>query len=446
MSNYLDKTGLKTLWGRIVNYISKNLNLKIRFNTTSTSIIAFYAAGETEVDPSFKPDQKLFELDRASNGQAGLMSGDDKEKLDNSPVILSGEVYGNKFKDDIFPVTLDDNSNSILSIIGGANSLPVGAIIIARFNDFPEWDDYLKLKIGNTVFSVEYNDNNFDEEGIILDYSSVVFIVGNASNNTKLLRFVSSSNTATATSTYKGLMSASDKTKLNSAVTGPASATNNVIAVFDGTTGKKVKVPAAVNSISYFARCYGLVPLANNVYDLGNEDFRWRTVCANNISCYKDDYLDMLITESGVGLYINPGKVATKSGWPIKVLSGNNTEMHFGNITATTGSFVSSSDERLKDITRDIFIDIETIAEAPAIGFEWKDKSGGGAGTIAQYWEKIVPEVISKNKRSEKDETEYLALQYGNLALIAAINIAKEVKALKEEVKALKEEIKNLRK
>lgn len=56
-------------------------------------------------------------------------------------------------------------------------------------------------------------------------------------------------------------------------------------------------------------------------------------------------------------------------------------------------------------------------------------------GSIAQYWKEILPNCVSEDKDG------MLSMQYGNIALVSVISLAREVAALKETVKVLKEKV-----
>ena len=108
----------------------------------------------------------------------------------------------------------------------------------------------------------------------------------------------------------------------------------------------------------------------------------------------------------------------------------NNNVVVSGTVTAT--SFPTSSDERLKTKISDVLLTAEQIANAPAINFKYK---GGDqsihAGTIAQYWQEILPAVIM-------GKSDRLTMDYGPAAMVAVINLAKEVVALKNKIAELK--------
>ena len=105
-------------------------------------------------------------------------------------------------------------------------------------------------------------------------------------------------------------------------------------------------------------------------------------------------------------------------------IGGNGSyKLHvFGDIYAT-GGVTSLSDIRKKDvISYELPLSVEQIAAAPTIRFTWKDKreEGEQVGTIAQYWEKVLPESI-------KDKSGELSMSYGVAALVSAITTARKV-------------------
>ena len=101
-----------------------------------------------------------------------------------------------------------------------------------------------------------------------------------------------------------------------------------------------------------------------------------------------------------------------------------------GYVTALSQS--SSSDLRLKNVIEDIWLKPEQIAEAPMVKFTWKDKGDHGVhvGSIAQYWLNVLPEAVP-----EIDG--HYNLEYGTIALIAAISIARKLVNLEQRIARL---------
>ena len=98
----------------------------------------------------------------------------------------------------------------------------------------------------------------------------------------------------------------------------------------------------------------------------------------------------------------------------------------------------TSSDLRLKDVLGSVTLPLERIAKAPSFEFRWRDGSGESAGSSAQYWKEALPSAV-------KERGGYLEMQYGNIALISAISIARETMRIDREVTRLREECRRLR-
>ena len=127
--------------------------------------------------------------------------------------------------------------------------------------------------------------------------------------------------------------------------------------------------------------------------------------------------------------------------------SYGNIEIYSDSVYFTTndsvyGTFVNDSDERLKNIVADnINLSIENIANSPIVKFTWNENSKNPnketvhVGTIAQYWNTILPEIVSQNKDG------MYAMQYDVAALVSSISAAKEIVALKQEIAELKAQL-----
>ena len=110
-----------------------------------------------------------------------------------------------------------------------------------------------------------------------------------------------------------------------------------------------------------------------------------------------------------------------------------------GVIHATTGIFAdgyvsagglsTTSDARMKENLSPVALSVRDIAAAPAVSFTWKNGGGQSAGSIAQYWQKHLPMLVQG--------TDMLMMQYGNIALIAAIKVAQEVETHAEKIRRL---------
>lgn len=116
-------------------------------------------------------------------------------------------------------------------------------------------------------------------------------------------------------------------------------------------------------------------------------------------------------------------------GWDIIQLYANNVK--------TNVPVAISSDERLKTIISDVSPKTEDIARARTVDFYYNNDSGKHirTGSIAQDWQKIIPNVVHENE----DGT--LNLEYASAALVSVVSVAKELVALKKENEELKQRL-----
>jgi hypothetical protein len=94
-----------------------------------------------------------------------------------------------------------------------------------------------------------------------------------------------------------------------------------------------------------------------------------------------------------------------------------------GNLTAT-GNITANSDERLKTAWANLPVDfLERLARVKSGTYTRIDNGVRQAGTSAQDWQKLLPEVVSVGE----DDQGTLSLAYGNAALVSAVELAKRV-------------------
>ena len=107
-----------------------------------------------------------------------------------------------------------------------------------------------------------------------------------------------------------------------------------------------------------------------------------------------------------------------------------------GNFTAG-GNVTANSDERLKTDWAGLPPDfIERITAAKFGTYTRIDSGVRQAGSSAQDWQKLLPEVVSADNEGT------LSLAYGNAALVVAMELSKIVVELKAEVQSLKAQLK----
>ena len=125
-------------------------------------------------------------------------------------------------------------------------------------------------------------------------------------------------------------------------------------------------------------------------------------------------------------------------------LSSAITEYDFGNgrgsrtgVTVRAANFFADSavsvvsDERKKIVSKEMVLDLDKIADAPSVLFKWRDSQEDTehVGTIAQYWQKVLPQVVCEDQEGN------LSMQYGTAALVAVISVARELREIKKLLK-----------
>ena len=153
------------------------------------------------------------------------------------------------------------------------------------------------------------------------------------------------------------------------------------------------------------------------------------------------------ISASGGDLYLGN---ANNAGW-VKMAdmcsqSGNSYWKIYATGSATFANVLSNgyvtalSDEREKNIIEHFQLSLERIAKAPIISYTWKDTQKRGdaqhIGSIAQYWLAECPELVPEvNGRYTMD--------YGRIALISAITIARTTVNHEQRLRELERRILN---
>jgi hypothetical protein len=108
-----------------------------------------------------------------------------------------------------------------------------------------------------------------------------------------------------------------------------------------------------------------------------------------------------------------------------------------GTFTAA-GNIVANSDESLKKDWQGLPDDfIERMASAKHGTYTRIDSGERQAGSSAQDWQKLLPEVVSKSNDG------ILSLAYGNAALVSAIQLAKRVVELEERLAKIEKLLNN---
>ena len=108
-------------------------------------------------------------------------------------------------------------------------------------------------------------------------------------------------------------------------------------------------------------------------------------------------------------------------------------------VFTTSGDQVISSDITLKTNLAPVTYSVEDIAKTRAVTFDWKDGRGHSAGSIAQDWKPLIPELVHGEEGN-------MTLAYGQIALVNTILLAKHETEQDKEIKKLKARVKELEK
>ena len=171
----------------------------------------------------------------------------------------------------------------------------------------------------------------------------------------------------------------------------------------------------------------------------GNHDINAETLGGDLANIVISSWYGLSFTSSCSGTYQNKTTVGIncRSGKLSAYTIYAKTGMYSDGYVSAKGQN-QSSDERLKNIIERVYLDVRLIAKAPSFRFSWKDGNGVDVGSSAQYWKNLLPDAV-------KERDGYLEMGYGNIALISAISIAREVESIEQKVKRLEIENKKLK-
>jgi hypothetical protein len=137
------------------------------------------------------------------------------------------------------------------------------------------------------------------------------------------------------------------------------------------------------------------------------------------------------------GTYYIVGTTSTSGTLSTASISNTNAVSYNASTGALTAvSVVSSSDERLKKNWQSVNLDfVDKLAYVKHGTFERISSGNREVGVTAQSLKEVLPEAIIESEEG------LLGVNYGGAALVAAIELAKEVKLLRAEIIELKAEL-----
>lgn len=424
----------------VVSSMPKNLISKVSIanrNKRNIIILCNYSATDGQGHYIDKPDGMVIPLTPATTQEAGLMDADSVIKLNQTlPDAIEAEQEARIAKDNEIKASLET----------------VPEILLAKSSNEP--GSLLNLGFTTTGISINYWYAKKQQNG----HYQV-----NDSQSSILL--------PAATKTAAGVMTASDKTKLDNTVQGLANE------ITDRTN--------AINSLRTELKTY----IDNQISDTGSDVTALETKVNNHIANKSNPHT---VTKTQVGLgnvnntsdadkpvstaqaaAIADAKAAgTAAQTSINSHAGRRDNPHtvtraqlglattdqvvFAKTTAPSGFFKESSDVRLKSNIKDLNHTLEQICQIPTKSFEMLGKED--EGTIAQNLEglgfgKYVEEVpVEKSTVPNPEEFETLEINGEEYVLVKQVKYHKMstlaiegVKLLYDEIKALKAEIQELK-
>ena len=113
-------------------------------------------------------------------------------------------------------------------------------------------------------------------------------------------------------------------------------------------------------------------------------------------------------------------------------------KLHVVGSAYATGGFQNGSDIRYKHVLSALPLTVAQVAAAPSFLFRWTDGTADGvqAGTSAQYWQQVMPQVVTESAGR-------LSMQYDKAALAAAIATARTVVDHEQRIRKLEQQLLN---
>jgi hypothetical protein len=362
--------------------------------------------------------------------------------INGQPLIGSGDIsVGGGASGNYLPLT----GGTLTGLLTCAN----GTIVIDAYADYtPNRGIYLRggeftstYKYNLSITTWDYSTNNITPDGLSINaYDGIGFCTGG--NNTRVERMRITSNGRV------GIATTSPQYTLD--VLGVTSITSNEDRCLRINRNGNFALITFMGDENYFG-----------YYSIGNCILCHNNFCTDNKIGIKTTFPSYDLDVSGV-VRINSSddrylriQGSTSNFFLISFYDDNH---YFGyvknenifnlshmlrvdsNIYAS-GAITALSDARKKDIMGAADVTVEQIAHAPAVLFLWKGeraKEGLQVGTLAQYWQTVLPEVVM-------DKGGELSMQYGVAALVSAIVTARKVVDHERRITELEKENERLR-
>lgn len=222
---------------------------------------------------------------------------------------------------------------------------------------------------------------------------------------------------------------------------------------YTGTTTGKVELWCRITGASRYFNFTVLKRTANGACDDAGVMGMWYNV--NVTSALSEPtatttYKKLVMTQKSVSMSmskLNLGSAVFDEGYGPKVeFTRSNSQLGFTKTGSSTltyyfdGPVSNNSDSRLKTIDKYLEPSVYDIAFAPLVAFRWKNgDSRQNVGTIAQYWEKILPQAVHENSDG------FLSLEYSTIALAAGVTASRKAVDNERRIIDLERELAALR-
>lgn len=330
----------------------------------------------------------------ASTSSAGLMSTSDKSKLDG---IASGaEVNQNAFSNVVVGSTTiaADSKTDTLTLTAGSNITLTPNATNDSITISASGSSYsLPLASNSTRGGIKLSSSTQGgtPNGITTTSGRTYAVQVNSSEQAVVNVPWTDTNTtySEATTSTSGLMSSSDKTKLNGL-------SSNMIK----SRSSKVECDTSSDNITVYAPSAGVNIICNDPIELTVSD---EVVATFNVD--SDLHADITLGGGYNNIRIKSGSSAG-SGIVIQADDGVRIT---GSVEAS-GGFFDTSDARVKTNVKEI--DASNADKVRLVEFDRTDKEHHGYGVIAQELEKVYPEMVNT------DDEGFKSVNYNELAMV----------------------------
>lgn len=330
----------------------------------------------------------------ASTSSAGLMSASDKSKLNG---IASGaEVNQNAFSNVVVGSTTiaADSKTDTLTLTAGSNITLTPNATNDSITISASGSSYsLPLASNSTRGGIKLSSSTQGgtPNGITTTSGRTYAVQVNSSEQAVVNVPWTDTNTtySEATTSTSGLMSSSDKTKLNGL-------SSNMIK----SRSSKVECDTSSDNITVYAPSAGVNIICNDPIELTVSD---EVVATFNVD--SDLHADITLGGGYNNIRIKSGSSAG-SGIVIQADDGVRIT---GSVEAS-GGFFDTSDARVKTNVKEI--DASNADKVRLVEFDRTDKEHHGYGVIAQELEKVYPEMVNT------DDEGFKSVNYNELAMV----------------------------